>query len=288
MTIIFGGIFGVIIGMLDAAEEQAFTEIATYLAWAGANNALTDEVAETVYNILNNSYNLQLNSVAFKEALRGSVENLYKAEAHPRINFNIMDRRAMVYLERSDLVYLGKFVGDPQLKQNIIDFLKDAYIKGGRAIGNSPSELRAFMEAFKEQVQLNRWQARRLIDTTVARARNIGHIVSYRQAAGKTFKINGPRDNVTCEYCRLMIGRTFSVALAVSDLDKLFSAGPEGVNMVMPFLKGSITLDDLKSASDEDLQGAGLAVPPYHPHCRHFTTLVDTYEDLTQVPYSIE
>ena len=277
-----------ILGMLDTAEEEAFTEITTYLAWAGAHGALVDEVAEHVYNILTTSYNLNLSKPAFKAALKKETEALYKEVAKPRVNFTLWDQRAMTYLEHSDLVYLGKYVTNAEVKQQIITYLKEAYIKGGRAIGNSPSELRAFMDAFKEQLDLTKWQARRIIDTTVARSRVFGQMEAYRAAAGKTYEINGPMDNLTCEVCANMVGRKFSVATALSAMDHLFSMGPESAPVLVPFLKGSMSVDELKQASDVSLEEAGFALPPYHCNCRHFTTLVDSYEDLTQVPYSIE
>lgn len=275
-------------GMLDAAEEDAFREILQYLSWAGSHGPLVDEFGDYIYNLLNRNYNLHLNKVEFQAALRTEVQALYKTQALPRVNFTLFDQRAMTYLERSDLIYLGKYVNSAGVKDDILQFLKDAYIKGGRAIGNSPSELRAFIEAFKEQIQLTKWQARRIVDTTVNRSRNFGHLISYRQAAGKTFRISGPRDNLTCPFCYQMVGRTFSVPMALSDMDKLFNQGPEAVSILMPFLKGSITLDELKGATDQQLQEAGLALPPYHPVCRHDTVLDSAYEDLTQVPYSIE
>ena len=277
-----------ILAMLDAAEADAFVEISKYMAWAGANSAIATEVAETVWGILTKHYNMSLSKPQFVAEMKAQVETLYKDMAAPRVNFTLFDTRAMVYLENSDKVYLGKFITDPKIKANVVAFIKEAYIENGRAIGNSPTELRAFLEAFKDQLQLERWQARRIIDTTVSRARVFGKVIGFRQAAGKTFQISGPRDNLTCTFCWEMVDRKFSVATALSDMEVLFNKGPEGVDMVLPFLKGSASIDELKSASSEDLEAAGLYLPPYHPHCRHFPTLVDSYEDPTQIPYSIE
>lgn len=273
--------------MLDDAEVAAFEEIARYVQWAVSQGLDADPVVDTVYSILTRSYNLELQKDVFKQNLLEHVQGVYKAEALPRVNFTLVDTRAMVYLKDSNLVYLGKFVTNLDVKRRMCEFLRVAYIENGRAIGNSPTELRAFMEAFKDQLSLDRWQARRIVDTTVGRSRVFGELIAYKQAAGKTYRISGPMDQLTCPYCAAMVGREFSVASSLDTMERAFTQGPEMLPSILPFLS-KLPLEQVQNASDADLQDAGFALPPFHGNCRHFTTLVESYKDWAEVPYSIE
>lgn len=275
------------------AEDEAFQAIMRYLAQVKPDPALADQIAESLYNILNREYNLKISSEEFKDMVRHQTETIYKElvkadKTMPRADFGLSDERAMEYLNRSDLVYLGRYINDEGLKQRIIDYIKEAYIENGNAIGNSPKELNAFLAAFQDELNLSRGQVRRIIDTTVSRARVFGQVNGLRAAGAKEFEIAGPDDNLTCPFCKEMLGRVFDVAIEVKDQEQFINAGPEGANAIRPFLKGSLTLDALEQMADAEVQAAGFATPPYHPHCRHRLVVRSFYENLDEVPYSIE
>lgn len=250
-------------------------------------------MAESLYNILVSQYRLKISSSQFKDMLRSQTEKLYeelvRTDANmPRVNFSLSDRRAMQFLANSDQVYLGKFINGEELKKDVIDYIRTAYLENGNAIGNSPKELNAFMAAFREQLQLSRWKVRQIIDTTVSRARVFGQVNGLRAAGARTFEIAGPDDNKTCDFCREMLGRVFDVHTEIRDLDRLLQVGPEALATVKPFLKGNISLEDLKNTGDDALQAAGFAAPPYHPSCRHRLVAKTFYENLDEIPYSID
>lgn len=278
---------------MDLAEERAFSNIMTYLSVLRFDPALVEDVADKLYTIVRSAYDVQLSSKEFKELVHSQVEGTYRAFAaedalRVSSNLTVADTRAIRFLENSDSVYLGQFINNPMVKQHVVDYIKHAYLENGAAIGNSPTELRAFMAAFKDQLDLEKWQVRRIIDTTVSHARVFGQLNSMRQAGVKTFVVSGPDDNLTCEFCQEMLGRKFSLAEELPRLEQILSNGAEGIPYVKPFLKGSMQLQDLKDASDADVQADGFACPPYHPHCRHQLSAVDFYEDATEIPYSVE
>jgi hypothetical protein len=254
---------------------------------------MADTVAETLYSILVREYNLELSSDQFKELVTHQTTAIYqelvRADATmPRVDFGLADLRAMDYLAKSDLVYLGKYVNDEALKVRILEYLRVHYAGEGRAIGNSPKEIQAFLDEFRDELDLTKYQLRRIIDTTVSRARVFGQVNGLRAAGAKTFEIAGPYDNLTCPFCKTMVGRVFSVAVEIADQDKFINAGPEGASAIRPFLKGSLTLEQIEEMGDEALQAAGFAAPPYHPVCRHRLIVRDFYENLDEIPYAIE
>lgn len=255
--------------------------------------ALVNDVADAIFHYIERAYKGQMASQDFKDMVHNQVRNIYKESMakdgpYPRIEFGLVDRRAAEFLERSDLFYLGKYITDPAAKARILEYIKKTYIENGAAIGNSRKELNAFMDALGYQLELERWQARRIIDTTVSNARVFSQLVGLRQAMTKTFTIAGPDDNLTCPFCREMLGRSFSLAPELQNLDSMLATGPEALATVKPFLKGSMTLDDLSGMDDSTIQDLGFALPPYHPHCRHRLIAETFYESAAEVPYAVE
>jgi thioredoxin-related protein len=74
-------------------------------------------------------------------------------------------------------------------------------------------------------------------------------------------------DNMTCDYCRHMNGKVFSVQKAKNRISKEISAGPESIGENSPFAT-SIKLADFTTMDESTLESAGITKPPFHPHCR--------------------
>lgn len=278
---------------MNKAEGQAFNHIMRYLAMVSYSPAIVDEVADKLYNIIKSAYDVNLTSSQFKELVHKQVNTTYRElvkedPLRPTANLTLADRRAIQYLENVDNLYLGQFISDPAVKKAVVDYIKEAYLENGAAIGNSPKELQAFMNALGEQLDLEKWRVRQIIDTTVAKARVYGQLTGMRQAGVRTFEIAGPDDNLTCEYCKEMLGRRFSLATELTRMDEVINAGAEGMPYVKPFIKGGMSIQDLQDASDDDVQSMGFACPPYHPQCRHRLVAFDFYEDPSEIPYSVE
>lgn len=286
------GIFDLVIAQFGKAEDVAFANIIQYLGHLDPASAQADAVAEALYSIVNKEYNVLISEQDFKELIHKQTSTIYKDLVRndallPRVSFGLPDERAMRYLDSSDLVYLGRYVNDTTLRTRIIDYVRETYLERGAAIGNSPKELQAFIKEFGDELDLTKFQIRKIIDTTVSRARVFGQVNGMRASGAQTFEISGPDDKATCGFCREMLGRQFSVALEIADQDKFLNAGPENANYVRPFLKGSLSLDDLSNLADEEVQAQGFAVPPYHPLCRHRLTVVSFYANIDEIPYAL-
>jgi hypothetical protein len=288
-----GGIFNQILSQFTANEDVAFAKVVKYIQTLDPNSAIAADVAESVYQILKSSYDVMLTSEQFKEIILNQTDGAYKAivRADPdfaRTEFGLPDTRAITFLENSDTLYLGKFVASADLKTRITDYIREAYLKNGRAIGNSSKELNAFMKVFGEELDASKSDVRMIIDTTVSRARVFGQVNGMRSAGGQTYEITGPDDALTCSICQDMVGRSFTVAGAVDQMDQILQAGPEGIDSTAPFLKGALSVGEIKGMDDAELEAAGFSVPPYHPSCRHRLAISTFYEDTADIPYAVE
>ena len=288
-----GGIFNALLPSLIRADQRALKDILELLGSLPVDSIAIDELADAMFHYIERAYHIEFSGQDFKEMVHSQINTIYKESMakdglRVRTQWTLVDTKAAEFLERSDLFYLGKYIQDPGTKTRILEYIKKAYIEEGRGIGNSPKELRAFMDALGSQLELERYQARRIIDTTVSHARTFSQITGLRQATVKTFTIVGPLDNLTCAFCHEMVGKSFSLATEVAALDSLLAAGPEAMSVVRPFLKGSILLEDLKNMSDGMIQEMGFALPPYHPSCRHSLAVDTFYENPEDVPYPVE
>lgn len=288
------GIFSLVKASLSDAELQAFDKIVHYLGTLDPESSIADQVANSIYDILVSQYKIELSSRDFKRMVTDQTSSIYKelvkkGQGVPaRTSFALPDARAMKYLDESSLTFLDKYVTSPELEARVKSYIKKAYLEEGKAIGNNPKAIDAFLKVFKGDLNVSKDAVRNIIDTTVSRARVFGQVNGLRAAAAKTYTIAGPDDNVTCSFCEEMLGRTFTVASAVSRQDSLISAGPANVNDVSPFLKGNMSLEEVQDSTDEELEAAGFALPPYHGSCRHRLVVDSFYGDDEEVPYDVE
>ena len=287
------GIFDLVLAHFSAAEKRAFTQIIHYLGMLEPGSREADEVANSLYNILRSQYSIELSSRDFKRMVESQTSTIYKELVKKgygvpaRTDFGLADGRAMQWLDESSLTFLGRYAASPELERRVKNYIRDKYLKDGTAVGKNTKGINSFIKEFGQELTDSKDRVRNIIDTTVSRARVFGQVNSLRSAGGKTFTIAGPDDNLTCEFCRDMMGRTFTVAAAVSRLDSITAAGAASVSDVSPFLKGNMDLADVQESSDEDLEAAGFALPPYHGSCRHSVVVETFYEDEEVPPYQV-
>jgi hypothetical protein len=194
----------------------------------------------------------------------------------PDAIFNLTDIRAMQFFERSDNVYLGKFVTDPDTKVKITEYIKKWYLDNDREIGNSPKAIKQFQEAFPDVLNGESWKIRRIIDTTVNRMRNTGAIAFMEQAEVTEFKVLSLNDGVSCSYCSALNGKTMLVKTEYSRIQRIIESTPDALPYISPFVTSlGIKSDDIKQITGVTLQEMGVGMPSYHPHCRCTVVMAD-------------
>lgn len=185
----------------------------------------------------------------------------------PDAVLSLDDYRAITYMEQSDAMYLGKFITDKDTKKAVYEYLKQEYIEGTLPIGNSPKAIEEFKSRFASMLNLEAWKIRRVIDTSVNKIRNYAHVFYLEQGAITEYEIIEVNDNLTCDWCAEMDGKSFTVQNTKDKIMREVSAGAGNVSAISPFLT-STKLSEIKGKSAEELQNMGFNSPPYHPHCR--------------------
>jgi hypothetical protein len=196
-------------------------------------------------------------------------------------HFDLVDNRSVNFIRNSDEFYFGKFVTDPRTKASLKTWLSEDYLKSGRSI-RDPGELDKFRERFGDRVAKEDYKVLRVVETSASRAKNWGNLNTIHQAKGRTLQIAGPnKDNVICDWCLAMMNppKEFKVAGVVEHVNEVLSNKPEDLPNLNPFLPGKFSPEEVKGSSEGQLLAQGVALPPYHPSCRHRVIVKDFEND---------
>ena len=137
------------------------------------------------------------------------------------------------------------------------------------AVGRDYSD-KKFVQSIADMMEVEYWQAERVVRTTANMSRNFASVRIMEQAQViSVFEIVGPLDSKTCPWCEDMVGRQFRLAKSIMRMRDVIAAGPEMIPATKPFLVGQIPVDELADMTDADVAAAGFDVPPYHGRCRH-------------------
>ncbi len=183
-----------------------------------------------------------------------------------------VDTNALRYLQGIDQHYFGKgnYLADNASVQGTFkNWLESEYIAKGLNIRDK-KVAEKFFNDFGALVEETGWRkVDQLVDTTMARVQNMGQTLKLYEAGFQRFRIVGPKGGPICDYCREMVGRVFDVEKAAARLAGIVDKGFEDVADLPPFLSGSLSPDQLRDMTDEEIQAAGFDSPPFHPECRH-------------------
>lgn len=183
-------------------------------------------------------------------------------------SFNLVDEKAIEFLKKSDRYYFGRYLTNPQTQKELKTWIVDHYLRSGRNL-RDPGELNRFRLLFGNRVAKEDYKILRIVETTVNRARNWGNIFLVEEAGGVSIEITGPIDNLTCQWCQAMTGKKFKVSPVAQHVKDILERDPESLPQLSPFLPGKLHPAVVNEMSEAQLLAQGIALPPYHPHCRH-------------------
>lgn len=248
--------------------------------------------AETVYDNLASTFGETLASTSILSNITKNVNTMYRyfrlqdaspfetAVAPIRPSFKLVDGKAVKFLRDSDNFYFGKYLTDPATRSNLKKWLENEYLRSGKSLRDK-GEMALFRKKFGDRVAKEDYKVLRVVETSASRAKNWGNVLQVEQSGATVIQIAGPKlgDGVTCAWCGQMVGKTFKVPPVVQHVKDVLERDPEDLPQLSPFLPGKIHPAVLKDTSEEQLLAQGIALPPYHPHCRHRFIVVGFDDD---------
>ena len=230
----------------------------------------TTPIREVVDNNVGTMYNhYRKDEKPFRDAEGFSKQGKEKTSFFdiPEAVFTLLDARAIEYLSSLDHVWLGKFITDPDTIGRITRFIEEEVITNNLTLGANGEAVSSFVERFADQVKLENWKMRRIVETTANKVRNTANVMYIDQAGVKKYEVVEVLDQKTCGWCRHMHGKQFSVNTTVNKLDKAASTPFNDISSVTPFAT-TVDLNQFTQLSAIELQSMGFDVPSFHCHCR--------------------
>jgi len=249
---------------LRSARQSAMEEIEKWLKSLGEPPS-EDAFVSKLRTLLGKAYE-NIDKAAVADAV-AEIYTFYKVTDSLvgegiGIGFGGADARAVDWLSQVDQYYLSKYIQNPDTVKIVTEFLKEKYIEGGAGLfGNAdPDQIQAFLDLLEQKmIDVDDWQASRIIDTAVQRTRNWGHISQLRDAAIAEIEIIEPTRG--CDFCKNIHGRIIRVEVAYRRMKDLAAMSPAEYEAFLKNPDNAPTLDNI-----ENLVNRGM-LPPYHPHC---------------------
>ena len=261
------------------ARNQGLKEVNDFLDDFDFNTGDSDQFSNGVIATLAATFGAAIKQTKLVAKVRTNLNTIYRffrlqdktpfgGEFPIKPSFNLVDEQAVKFLREADDFYFGRYITDPQTKKSLKNWLSEEYLQKGRSI-QEPDVLASFKEAFKGKVQLQDHKILQVVETSTSRARNWGNIFTMEEAKAQTIEIRGPRDNLTCKWCKEMIGKIFKVPQVTTHVKNVMGRPPEDLPKLNPFIPGRLSPETVGIKNNEDfLLAQGIALPPYHPRCR--------------------
>lgn len=221
------------------------------------------EFTTKAHEILGAAYE-KLDAKAITEVV-SDMYLLYRNIPGVQIGFGGPDIRAINFLSGLDNFYVSSFIKNPEAQRTVAEFLSQRYLEQGAGLfgRGAPEDAQAFRDLFSQKLaDLEDWQVRRIVDTSVQRTRNWASTAQLHEAGIMEIEIYEPTKG--CAFCAGMNGQTISVPVAYTLMTKQMGMTPGEYEQ------------DIKSVPPIEANAAAMAgagrLPPYHPHC-HGTVL---------------
>ena len=251
---------------LTSAREGALDEIETWLR----SLSVPPDQAEFVKHIETALGKSAANAIG-RNVITDTVAQIYTAfRESPGVNlsFGGPDIRAVNFLGKLDHFYTSSWLKNQDAQNVMRNFIRDRYLeKGGGLFGRgNPEDIAEFRNLLGQKVaDLEDWQIRRIVDTSVQRTRNWAAVSQMHEAAIEEIEVYEPTKE--CSLCASMNGKIISVSVAYQNMDRQMGMTPDEYEADMR--NQSSQMNRIAQAMDKaDYVASAGMLPPYHPHCR--------------------
>lgn len=180
------------------------------------------------------------------------------------LSFGGPDARAIDFLGKLDHFYTSSWFKNPDAQSVMRNFITDRYLeKGGGLFGRGGKEnIAEFRNLLGQKAaDLEDWQIRRIVDTSVQRTRNWAGVMQMHEARIEELEVYEPLQD--CAFCASMNGKVVSVEVAYRKMESQMDMTPDEYEVDLRRGVSGLGNTDRVEKTIE----AGL-LPPYHPHCR--------------------
>ena len=251
---------------LASAREGALDEIEGWLRSLPEPPTMT-AFTERIENVLGEA----VGSAVSRELIQDTVTEIYADfKTVPGVNlaFGGPDIRAINFLAKADHFYVSSYLKNPDAQSVIRNFIRERYIeKNGGLFGRgNAADIAEFKNLLGQKgAELETWQVRRIIDTSVQRQRNWAGVTQMHEAGIEEIEIYEPTQE--CAFCKSMNGQIISVGVAYANIERQMNMSPEEFEADLRSTGKEINRISQAMDRADYATSAGM-LPPYHPGCR--------------------
>jgi len=251
---------------LSGARQEALDEIEKWLRSLGEMPA-EEELIEGIERILGD----RAAHAVSRQALTNTVAEIYtsvRLVPGVTLGFGGADVRAINFLGGLDHFYISSYFKNPDAQSVMRNFIREHYLeKGGGLFGRgNPAAIAEFRNLMGQKAaELEDWQIRRIVDTSVQRTRNWASIAQMHEAGITELEVYEPTQD--CAFCQSMNGKIIGVETAFAVTDRQARMNPEEYEADLRAANQEMTRMAQAGSQADYAADAGM-VPPYHPHCR--------------------
>lgn len=261
----------------EGGREEALKAVRSFLASHEVTDFVdAEDFAEQLYMRITE---MQLDNFRGREAQRAirkavretyeffRLEDVSAFAKKPAIEFalDVIDERALRFFKNIDDFFLSKIPLNETTRDSLKPFLEKEYLeKAGNLFGRiDPKTVKEFTDLASSKLrQLNEYEGRRIINTSVQRMRTWGQVGQLNEAGFEYAEIFNPAPD--SEICQFMNGKIIPVGPAREAIAELSALSAEEFQQRLePITPGLITAKGIEAATAD-----GQGFPPYHPNCK--------------------
>jgi len=263
-------------GLDDKARGKVLERVAEKLGNKEFSTEGPDEFANDVFEFVSTKFPDALADQGLKDKVNRRIYDTYfyyrvrdKIVDVKRIPslLKLPDKRAVKFLKGLDDFYFSKYLQNDSAKKPMLKFLKKEYLEGGY------TNINGFIKRYGTNFgNISKSQIQRIVDTSVSRIRNWGHIRQMSEFKTQYFEIVEVLDRITCPICLEMDGKIFPVGKADEKVQNLSELSAEDFNEKVyknaPAKTQEEWIEYAKAKSGEEMIADNIVGPPFHSRCR--------------------
>lgn len=251
---------------LQNARDGALAEVEKWLQSLPAQPSETEFLAE-IENILGAAARNAIGDKIITDIV-SKIYATFRIEPGVNLVFGGPDIRSINFLAKLDHFYTSSYLKNPDAQSVMRNFIRERYLEnGGGLFGRgSAGDIAEFKNLLGQKVaDLEAWQVRRIVDTSVQRTRNWASLNMLNEAGVAEVEVYEPTQD--CSFCVSMNGKIISVAVAYSNMERQMNMEPDEYEADLR--AANMEMNRRAQAVDRaDYAAAAGMLPPYHPHCR--------------------
>lgn len=245
-------------------QVNGFTDETSRIFTSLGAAPVTDRAFEAVKGVLHEQMGPELNRISEAE-IREKVDKIWqfgKQEPLPiglALTLGLKDQQAIEWLGNQDHFYVGKIF--PSFEKDYVKYLKDLSFEQGLGATEVAKRIKSDVGA---TLGNRLFEYERVVRTSSTRIRNWSRIYSYDELGVVEVEIVAMLDERSCEICKDLDGKTFTVKDVIDHIEKVIAAPVDQLPALNPFP----TPDQAKLDPEVLIAKHGISLPPYHCNCR--------------------